>query len=249
MNFLRTIASLIAAALLGGSSARAAEALPPLVTTTATTTLDSGGRPWAYIVLRENRPGLISGHRFAVYSRTNAGGSFVPRGVVAPTLDPTAIGVLLARGANVGDSLPALEAQLVALHALLATPPGQPARTNAPLMSLAQRLAALQSQATGDTSLGGLLDLYGLSHPALRLVRGTAWAGRLDVPVLAAPSAGNRRPPIGSGRPAAHGGSVGPGSGDDGDERPRWKPGRGATSKTGTAHKVARHKRHPRAAR
>ena len=73
--------------------------------------------------------------------------------------------------------------------------------------------------------------------------------GRLDVPVLAAPSAGNRRPPIGSGRPAGHGGSVGPGPGDDGDERPRWKPGRGATSKTGTAHKVARHKRHPRAAR
>ena len=34
---------------------------------------------------------------------------------------------------------------------------------------------------------------------------------------------------------------------DDGaDDRPGWKPGRGATTKTGPARKVARHKRHPR---
>ena len=64
---------------------------------------------------------------------------------------------------------------------------------------------------------------------------------RMDLPVLVAPSAGNRRPPsIGAGHP--HGA---PGRDEDGD-RPGWKPGRGATTKTGPARKVARHKRHPR---
>ncbi len=184
---LRTILAVWTAALLGGAlvlaPARAAEPLPPLVTTTATSTTDPGGRPWGFIALGENRPGLIRGHNFAVYSKSTAGGPFSLRGVIAPTADPTAISVLLARGAALGDSLPALEAQLGALHALLLTPPGQPARTNPPAMSLAQRLAALQARAAGDTRIGGLLDLYGLSHPALRLVRGTAWAGRLDIPV------------------------------------------------------------------
>jgi hypothetical protein len=63
---------------------------------------------------------------------------------------------------------------------------------------------------------------------------------RMDLPVLVAPSVGNRRPPsIGTGRA--------PGTpGHDGDDRPGWKPGRGATTKTGPARKVARHKRHPR---
>jgi len=63
--------------------------------------------------------------------------------------------------------------------------------------------------------------------------------GRLDIPILQSASPGNRRPPIGSGQ----GGSQ---RKDSEPERPRWKPGRGATAKTGSAHKVARHKRHPK---
>jgi hypothetical protein len=65
---------------------------------------------------------------------------------------------------------------------------------------------------------------------------------RLDLPRLASPAPGNRRPPIGAGSPPAAPGS--PDARDD--ERPRWKPGRRATVKTGTPRKVARHKRHPR---
>ena len=89
---------------------------------------------------------------------------------------------MLSRGASLGDNLAALEAQLTSLHAWLLTAPGQPP-ASAPVMSLAQRLAALQARAAGDSRLASLLDLYGLSHPALRLVRGTAWAGRLDAPI------------------------------------------------------------------
>jgi rRNA-processing protein FCF1 len=63
---------------------------------------------------------------------------------------------------------------------------------------------------------------------------------KLDVPAPAHPGA--RRATIGIGRPPASGAPS-----RTGDEARRaWSPGRGATSKTGAAHKVARHKRHPR---
>lgn len=74
-----------------------------------------------------------------------------------------------------------------------------------------------------------------------------AWLlGRLEIPVLAAPAPGNRKPQIGAGRPATGAGTGAPGR-DDEAPKAGWKPGRGATSKSGPARKVARHKRHPRA--
>lgn len=77
--------------------------------------------------------------------------------------------------------------------------------------------------------------------------------GRLDLPILASPAAGNRRPMIASGREAARAGASPTGVSTAGanalardEDRPGWKPGRGATSKTGPAHKVPRHRRHPK---
>lgn len=69
--------------------------------------------------------------------------------------------------------------------------------------------------------------------------------GRLDLPALAAPAPGNRRPPGAPWRGGA--GLRGEEHDAASDERRPWKPGRGATAKTGTARRVARHKRHPRA--
>ncbi len=78
---------------------------------------------------------------------------------------------------------------------------------------------------------------------------GVAWLlGRIQVAAVGYP-AGRRSSSIGSGRPPTVLGStgVGPESGkDEADARPGWKPGRGATSKTGTPKRVARHRRHPR---
>jgi hypothetical protein len=59
---------------------------------------------------------------------------------------------------------------------------------------------------------------------------------RMGLPVLQSAAAGNRKPAK-TPRPE--------GEGRDDEKRP-WKPGRGATSKTGPAKRVARHKRHPR---
>jgi hypothetical protein len=77
---------------------------------------------------------------------------------------------------------------------------------------------------------------------------------RLDVP---GPVAGERRggtgraTPIGQGRPpagaSARGGADGRGpAGPDEEQGARWKPGRGATAKTGAPKRIARHKRKPR---
>jgi hypothetical protein len=68
--------------------------------------------------------------------------------------------------------------------------------------------------------------------------------GKLDVPAPDSLPGRGRRPSIGVGRPPARV-PGGPDAGRD-DERKPWKPGRGATAKTGTPRKLARHKRHPR---
>jgi hypothetical protein len=68
---------------------------------------------------------------------------------------------------------------------------------------------------------------------------------RLDLPNLSSPAPGNRRPALGNSQGRGNAGA-GQGATDGDDERPGWKPGRGATAKTGPARKVARHKRHPR---
>jgi hypothetical protein len=63
---------------------------------------------------------------------------------------------------------------------------------------------------------------------------GTAWLlGRLDRPMLASPSVGNRRPP------KAPGGAVGADAERDDDREP-WKPGRGATVKRGNPRRRRR---------
>ena len=77
---------------------------------------------------------------------------------------------------------------------------------------------------------------------------GVAWLlGRIRVPAVGYP-AGRRSSSIGSGRPPSILGTTGTGAGsgkDEADARPSWKPGRGATAKTGTPKRVARHRRHP----
>ena len=69
--------------------------------------------------------------------------------------------------------------------------------------------------------------------------------GKLNVPPPSLTATGSRRPGIGAGRPPGTGAYGGNAAGDE--DRKGWKPGRGATTKSGTPNQVARHKRHPRA--
>jgi rRNA-processing protein FCF1 len=90
---------------------------------------------------------------------------------------------------------------------------------------------------TNDRDLRARLAVRGVrSQPIVWLLN------RLDMPRLSSPAPGNRRATLGTGHTPA---TPNPFAPDDSD-RPGWKPGRGATAKTGTAHKIARHKRHPR---
>ncbi len=94
---------------------------------------------------------------------------------------------------------------------------------------------------TNDRGLRDLLAAKGARTAPLQWL-----IGKLDVPAPA-------RRPSASGAGSARGTSIGQGRPPGGretrgeNERPGWKPGRGATAKTGTPRKVARHKRHPRA--
>jgi hypothetical protein len=68
---------------------------------------------------------------------------------------------------------------------------------------------------------------------------GAAWLlGRLDSPRLVAPAAGNVRPPAAP-RHATSPDLTGDPTDTD-DDRPRWKPGRGATTKKGNPRKAPR---------
>lgn len=85
-----------------------------------------------------------------------------------------------------------------------------------------------------------------LQATGARTARSHWLLARLDLPSLSSPAPGNRRPAggIGGSRPP---GATG-GASDAGTEAERkpWSPGRGATTKHGTARKVARHRRHPK---
>ena len=92
---------------------------------------------------------------------------------------------------------------------------------------------------TDDRALRGQLTARGARTAGLDWI-----LARLDIRRVAASTTGRRPPSIGSGRPPA-GAAGSTGAPQEGD-RPGWKPGRGATSKSGPAHKVARHRRHPK---
>jgi hypothetical protein len=100
----------------------------------------------------------------------------------------------------------------------------------------AARLADALLVVTDDRELGSRILRRGAR------VAGADWLiGRLERTRLSAPSVGVRRPPapVAGNRPGtAPGGSDVP-SGDD-LERPGWRPGRGATTKTGNPRRRAR---------
>jgi len=77
---------------------------------------------------------------------------------------------------------------------------------------------------TDDAELGRALRALGA-----RTAHASWLAGRLDRQRLSAPAAGRPRPPAGGRGAAGPGGDASDGESD----APRWKPGRGATKKTG----------------
>ncbi len=139
-------------------------------------------------MLNENTPGLLAGRSLAVYQKNglpDSAATFTFRGLIAPATDPTACGVMLNRAQSIGDNPVALDAQLTALHLLLINKidSSNPPTINPPPLALNRRLSALLARAAGDSSTVQMLDLLGLAHPAVRLARGTAWAGPLQVAV------------------------------------------------------------------
>jgi hypothetical protein len=92
-----------------------------------------------------------------------------------------------------------------------------------------------ETRATAGSAATGALLVVSDDHALRSALRakgartaGSKWLlGRLDRPKLSAPSVGNRRPPRGG--PDDERSTAG--------EGPRWKPGRGATTKKGNPHR------------
>ena len=80
---------------------------------------------------------------------------------------------------------------------------------------------------TDDIELGRAIRALGA-----RTAHGSWLAGRLDRQRLVSPAAGRPKPPS-AGRAGSGPGGAGGSGADEGGEAPRWKPGRGATKKTG----------------
>lgn len=68
-------------------------------------------------------------------------------------------------------------------------------------------------------------------------------AARLDRATLSAPSVGGRRPPRDAAETTVHRSA---GGADEEDDRDRWRPGRGATAKTGNPRRAPKARRHRR---
>ena len=84
-------------------------------------------------------------------------------------------------------------------------------------------------------------DLRHAAHLRGARTAGAAWLlGRLDTPRLAAPSAGNPRPAAPPRRPAGTRTDAGSDVDEPDGDRPRWQPGRGATTKKGNPRKAPR---------
>ncbi len=99
----------------------------------------------------------------------------------------------------------------------------------------AQRVADAILVVTDDQGLAARIRRRGA-----RVVRADWLIGRLARTTLSAPVVGRPRPPAPS--PLGQGG---PGSSDENDERPGWKPGRGATAKRGNPKRAPRARRNP----
>src|SRR5450432_329811 len=93
--------------VLAGLASAEAQQSPLLIRSAATTTLDPAGRPWAYVVLNENTPGLLTGRTLAVYQKNglpDSAATFTFRGLISPATDPTACGVMVSRAQSIGDN-------------------------------------------------------------------------------------------------------------------------------------------------
>jgi hypothetical protein len=103
----------------------------------------------------------------------------------------------------------------------------------------AARLADALLVVTDDRELAGRIQRRGA-----RVANADWLIGRLSRTRLSAPSVGVRRAPAAPGREQPEGGSADPSlAPDNAPERSGWRPGRGATSKTGNPRRRARMRR------
>ena len=162
--------------------------VPNGLLTAATTTTDASGQKWVYLRWQSTDGELPFGTPFAVYMKNGAADSTAPlvsQGI-AMAADKTAIAsVQLSRSTALGAD-PAEVAETINTYYDVIRNSHLITDLNAPLADdgtgLAEKLARLIQQARGDARSVESLRQIALSHPAMALAIGEAWAGRVSVP-------------------------------------------------------------------
>lgn len=162
--------------------------IPDALFTAGTTTTDVKGRPWAYLSFRPTDDRVLLGRSLAVYLKRGLPadpGRFERQGVVAAVQDVAVLAVLLDRGRQIGEDMPALESVLGELYrsrvgernGLGGAVPASGG------VSMADMLSALLGRGAADAETAQLLRLLGQAHPSVKMALGEGWAGVLSVPM------------------------------------------------------------------
>ncbi len=162
--------------------------IPDALFTAGATTTDAKGRPWAYLAFRPTDDRVLLGRSLSVHLKRGLPadpGRFERQGVVAAVQDAAVLAVLLDRGRQIGEDMPALESVLGELYrSRVGERNGLGgAAPAAGGVSLADMLSALLVRGAADAETAQLLRLLGQAHPAVKMALGEGWAGVLNVPL------------------------------------------------------------------
>ncbi len=167
----RVLTSVLAIGLLVLARPSPAQpAVDSLVFTGGLVQRDALNRPWVYLVWQARAHDVLAGRTLAIYQKAglaNAPGNYERQAVVSLQPDPGSVGVLLSRGAQLGDNLAELDATVTSLFQSL-IPVG--------VTNLPQKAALVIQGCLGDVARFNQLVFLARSHPGLGLALGLAHA-------------------------------------------------------------------------
>ncbi len=161
--------------------------IPGGLVTAATSATDASGEKWVYLRWQSTDGELPFGTPFAVYLKNGDADSTAPlvsQGIAMPANKRSIATVLLNRSAALGAN-PADVAETINTYYDVVRNAHMIADFNVQLPDdgtvLAEKLARLIQQARGDSRSVESLRQLALSHPAIALALGEAWAGHVSV--------------------------------------------------------------------
>jgi hypothetical protein len=156
--------------------------------TVATTAVDGSGQSWAYLRWHSTDSSLPFGSAFTISRKDSAPavpGTFILQGSSELATEASIAKVQLSRAQALGQNITALSLDVKIYYQMIQNNHQSPAVNAAPtpVPSVEAMLAAMVQQARNDAKTASALRQMAITHPAVALCIGEAWAGRINVPV------------------------------------------------------------------